>query len=56
MNEPGYKDKGDLLATLMEDELFANDNEVIIDQCMTFFLAGSQTLFFTTSNLMMFVN
>jgi len=56
MKKDSYVEKGDLLAMLLEDELFANDNEVIIDQCMTFFFAGSQTLFFSTSNLIMFVH
>jgi len=55
-NKNDYVDRGDLLATLLEDELFANDNEVIIDQCLTFFVAGSQTLFFSTSNLIMYVH
>jgi cytochrome P450 len=35
------KEQGDLLSILITDELFANDNEMIVDECMTFFFAGS---------------
>jgi len=55
MKMADYQEKGDLLSTLVQDELFDNDTEVIIDQCMTFFFAGSQTLFFSTSNLIMYL-
>lgn len=37
------KAKGDLVSILLTDELFCTDNEMIIDECMTFFLAGSGT-------------
>jgi cytochrome P450 len=35
----------------LEDELFKNDSKMIIDQCLTFFFAGSQTGALTTSNM-----
>jgi hypothetical protein len=44
MSFPGYvkHSKGDLLSTLIEDEDgYANNIEVMIDECITFFLAGS---------------
>lgn len=46
-------EKGDLLSILITDQLFCNDNEMIIDECMTFFFAGSQTNSSNTSNLFM---
>jgi len=33
--------KGDLLSILLTDELFSLDNEMIVDECLTFFFAGS---------------
>ncbi len=44
MSQPniGYHSKGDLLSTLIEDEEgYADNIEVMIDECITFFLAGS---------------
>ena len=35
------KAQGDLLSILITDELFCNDNEMIVDELMTFFFAGS---------------
>jgi cytochrome P450 len=35
--------KGDLLSILLSDSLFNMDTEMIIDECLTFFFAGSQT-------------
>jgi cytochrome P450 len=41
-NNPKEADKKqDLLSILLTDELFKNDNEMIIDETLTFFLAGS---------------
>ena len=40
---------------MLEDELLKNDPVGIIDQGMTFFFAGSQTLFSTTSNILMYL-
>lgn len=39
----GVKARGDLLSILCTDELFCNDTEMIKDECLTFFFAGSQT-------------
>ena len=44
MSQPGYvkHSQGDLLSTLIEDEEgYADNTEVMIDECITFFLAGS---------------
>jgi len=35
------EDRGDLLTILLEDDLFKNDNKMIIDECLTFFFAAS---------------
>jgi cytochrome P450 len=47
------KEQGDLLSILITDELFANDDAMIVDECMTFFFAGSQTSSANTQNLTM---
>lgn len=36
-------ERGDLMTILLSDDLFKNDIEMIIDECLTFFLAGTQT-------------
>jgi len=36
-----YVDTGDLLSILLEDDFFKNDDEIIINESLTFFLAGS---------------
>jgi len=54
IKEPGYvkHSQGDLLSTLIEDEEgFDENNEVLIDECITFFLAGSQTVKATSANI-----
>jgi cytochrome P450 len=45
---------GDLLSILMEDE-DGFSTEVIIDECITFFLAGSQTVKVTNANILQHV-
>jgi len=50
-NPEAAEKKGDLLSILLTDELFSLDNEMIIDECMTFFFAGSQTSSVATQNL-----
>jgi cytochrome P450 len=42
LKDPEFaKKKGDLLSILLTDELFSLDNEMIVDECFTFFFAGS---------------
>ena len=33
--------KGDFLSILLTDELFTNNEDLILDECLTFFFAGS---------------
>jgi len=42
-----------LLSILIEDPLFKDDEEMIIDELITFFFAGSQTTAASLSNLIM---
>jgi cytochrome P450 len=35
--------EGCLLSILLNDDLFKNDDTMIIDECLTFFFAGTQT-------------
>jgi cytochrome P450 len=49
-----YKDtREDLLALLLQDPLFSENNEVIIDELLTIFFAGSQTTANVTQNLIL---
>jgi cytochrome P450 len=41
MKSKEYKEKGDLLSILLNDELFKNDDKMIIDECLTFFFAAT---------------
>ena len=36
-----FLDRGDLLSILSQDELFCDDPQMIVDECITFFFAGS---------------
>jgi len=47
------EDKGDLLSILLEDPLFKDDNDMITDEILTFFFAGSQTSAVALSNMIM---
>jgi len=51
----GFDDKaGDLLSVLLQDEQYCNDDGLIMDECMTFFFAGSQTTGIVTTNLTLY--
>lgn len=40
-NKVAKNDAGDLLGILIEDENFHGDDRMIVDECLTFFFAGS---------------
>lgn len=50
-----YIDKGDLLSILLSDDLFKNDTSAIIDECLTFFFAGSQTSSIALQNMIYYL-
>lgn len=50
MKDPNFKVK-DFLATLLEDDIFKDNERMIIDECLTFFFAGSQTSAIAAQNL-----
>ena len=52
-NDPSQKNKGDFLTILLTEPFFMNNQQRIIDECLTFFFAGSQTSANATQNLMM---
>ena len=54
MKRADFKDKGDLLSTLLNEELYKSDDAMIVDECITFFFAGTQTTSITVSNLIMY--
>jgi hypothetical protein len=41
MLSPAFVDTGDMLSTLLKDELFTNNPTGIINECLTMFFAGS---------------
>jgi cytochrome P450 len=49
--DPSMKNKGDFLQILLEDETTRHNNELIVDECLTFFFAGTQTSNLTSQNL-----
>jgi cytochrome P450 len=51
MKRPDFQDKGDLLTILLNDEIFQSNDEIIIDECLTFFFAGSQTTSIAIANM-----
>ena len=49
--DPKLSSAGDFLTILLVDEHFKDRNLRIVDECLTFFLAGSQTSSVATQNL-----
>lgn len=48
--------RNDLLTILLSDEIYSNNMDLMIDECVTFFLAGSFTLKTTSSNLIQYLD
>jgi len=48
---PDLVNAGDFLAILLVDEHFKDRPERILDECLTFFFAGTQTSSVATQNL-----
>lgn len=46
-----FKDSSDLLTILLHDEIFQGNDKAMVDEIITFFLAGSFTLKTTNSNM-----
>jgi hypothetical protein len=46
-----YKDDADLLSIFLSDEVFKDNINFMIDECVIFFLGGSFTLTSSNSNL-----
>ena len=41
--DPNYQKKDDFLTILLTDELFINNDTMIVDECITFLGAATQT-------------
>lgn len=55
MKKADFIDSGDFLNTLLSDDLFKNDNTMIIDECISFFIAGTQTVSIGSSNMILYM-
>ena len=52
----GQDDRGDILTVLLEDPLFKDSMENIVDECITFFVAGTQTQAVQISNTLCYLS
>jgi hypothetical protein len=41
MRDPNFIDNGDFLNIILNDDLFMNDDEMLIDECVSFMLGGT---------------
>ena len=48
-------DKGDFLTQLLSDDLFKGQDQYIIDECLTFMAAASQTTTLLISNALYYL-
>ena len=51
MKQQDYKHENDILSLILTDDLFKDNDEMIVDESITFIVAGTQTTAVTTSNL-----
>ena len=50
MKDPSFISKGDFLTQLLSDELFMGQEDYIVDECLTFMVAATQTTTLMVSN------
>mmetsp|Transcript_25393 Transcript_25393/g.19134 ORF Transcript_25393/g.19134 Transcript_25393/m.19134 type:complete len:81 (-) Transcript_25393:602-844(-) len=56
MKDPNYKeDSPDLLSILINDEIYKDNEKMIVDECITFFAAGGHTVKSTNVNLLIYL-
>ena len=55
-NPEAKNTNSDLLTILLQNHLYSNDNEMLVSECMTFFIGGSQTVRSSNANQICFIN
>jgi cytochrome P450 len=55
MTAPGFKSKGDFMTMLLQDDLFKGQNDYIVDECLTFMGAASQTTALLMANALFYL-
>ncbi len=43
MQNPNYKEQSDFMTLLLNDELFKDKETILVDECLTFMIAATQT-------------
>jgi cytochrome P450 len=56
MAKADFVSKGDFLTMLLQDELFRGDDEYIVDECLTFMAAATQTTTILISNAIYYLS
>lgn len=54
MQSPNFVNKGDFLTILLQDPLTKDNRGLIIDECIDFYFAGSQSTSVAVENLIMY--
>jgi cytochrome P450 len=55
MKNPDFENKGDFMTILLTDDLFKDNDEIMIDECLTFLGAATQTTTMFISNALYFL-
>lgn len=55
LSKPGSHHKGDFMSILLEDDLFKTNEELIVDECITFMLAATQTTTLVLTNALYYI-